>query len=86
MKFNAPTPLRLIKVRKGTSQKGNPYAFVTLADESTFENADFMLHRDANPDFLELHTRYKVELNQDGNFFSVELTPEKSKYRLTTQY
>ena len=69
-------------MRKGTSAKGNAYAFVKLADESTFENSTFMLQRDQVPDSLQLHTRYVVELDQQdsngSNFFSVTLTPEKA--------
>ena len=83
MKFYPPTPLRLINVRKGTSAKGNPYAFVTLADEATFENSTFMLHNEQSPDMLLPHKRYAVELNQEtsqgNNFFSVSLTPEHDK-------
>lgn len=78
MKFYPQTALRLIDVRKGVSKSGNDYCFVKLADEKTFENSDFMLHRDQSPDLLQLHTRYSVELDQNGNFFSVILTPEKA--------
>lgn len=79
MKFYPSTPLRLIEVRKGTNAKGNPYAFVKLADESTFENSSFMLHRDQSADLLQLHTRYNVELDQNDTFYSVILTPEVKK-------
>ena len=79
MKFYPSTPLRLIDVRTGTSQKGNPYTFVKLADEQTFENVDFMLQKDQDPATLQLHTRYNVEVERNDNFYTVALTPEKAK-------
>ena len=79
MKFYPQSPLRLIELRKGKSAKGNDYAFVKMADEATFENATFMLHKDQSTDFLQLHTRYNVELDKNDDFYSVFLTPEKVK-------
>ena len=78
MKFYPTRPLRLIEVRKGTSKAGNPFAIVKLADEETYENISFMLQKDQEPDFLQLHTRYNVEVDKTDDYVSVALTPEKA--------
>jgi hypothetical protein len=70
--------LRLISVRTGISQKGNDYAFVKLADETTYENNEFMLGRDTNVKSLELQKRYDAEINIEDRFTSVNLTPAKA--------
>ena len=80
MKFYPQTPLRLIELRQGVGKdSGKPYAIVKMADENTYENVTFMLHRDQATDFLQLHSRYNVELDKNENYYSVFLTPDKVK-------
>ena len=78
MRFPKKT-LRLLSVRTHTKGEKN-YTFVKLADEATFENNDFMLNREeTSPDSLVAQNRYDVELQVDGRYSTVTLTPVSSK-------
>jgi hypothetical protein len=83
MKFPKKT-LRLISVRSGTSQKGNPYTFVKLADEATFENNDFMLGKETDVRSLVVQNRYEAELDVEDKFTSINLFLSKDQPQKAT--
>ncbi len=76
MKFPKMT-LRLISVRS-IEKEGKGYNFVKLANELTYESNDFMLGRETDVKMLTVQTRYNAELDVDGRFLTVNLTPESN--------
>jgi hypothetical protein len=72
--------LRLIGHQQGTAKAtGNPYAFVKLADEKTYENITLSLHRDQLGEVLALQTNYSVVIeateSRGNTYNSAMLTP-----------
>ena len=78
MKF-PPKALRLLSVRtiEKKDEKGQTktYHFARFADEATFEANDFMLPKTIDPASLVEQTRYNVEIDIDGRFTNISLTP-----------
>jgi len=74
--------LRLIEYKKGNGKtSGAPYAFAKFADEKTFENVTFSVHRDQLEEDFPVQTRYSVSLDvtesQGKSYVSARLTPTK---------
>ena len=79
MKFPAKV-LRLISVRTIEKKDDNgqvikTFYFARFADEETFEANDFMLPKSIDPASLVEQSRYNVEIDIDGKYTNIALTP-----------
>lgn len=74
-----PKVLRLLEIRTIEKQEEGKekrvFHFARFADEATFEANDFMLPREIDPDTLTEQTRYNVEIDVDGKFNRIAISP-----------
>ena len=66
---------RLVKMRDFKTKTGSTMWFATLADTQTYENADFVLERDADLSQIEVGKDYQATIIVDGKYTSLRLTP-----------
>ena len=78
MILEVPQLLKLVSSRSGVGKEtGKPWTIVTLHDERTLENEDFMLNVEESPGALVPRASYNVKLDIRGKFVSVALQPAK---------